>query len=522
MEQETKSLKIRHQLDTIQFTDSAIENLKWNKRTEKRQRIKIKFKNAPKGISLRWSPRTNKKVFQLIFRFEGKTIFHDCGEYTPGVFTCSALQEYLIKLNSKHKNKDGTYKTNPNVSLITKDQLNKSQKKTVRQVIELICKDNFPRKNIRGNLSALSIKDHTRFLIGYNERREQLTFEDNDKGWGQIIFKESSNIKDWDILFKTYPKGVGCYEGENSVYDSYLGDVIIDDLLPGNIEIYLNEINRSYGQRENIRRALAYLWAYARKKGLMGPNPPINNPARKEEGGITIEKDEESRFLGSKYNELSFDKDQLNEIDRALISLRDRYPFQSECLRMMLHTGMRAEECKKLTRDMITVDDEGDPIILMKRYITKGRTNQQQRDIIYDITDNINGILQSLKDHLTNDKYKAYQFVPWLFPTTRISLEKLSNPDDYPGYAKSHHCRTKTLDDTWSAVKEITHLEGSIKTLRKAFVNLTNKTLGGAHKGKQVSKHKTEFTNSNNYDKSSRREVKKMARKVGEVLTFKR
>jgi len=53
-------------------------------------------------------------------------------------------------------------------------------------------------------------------------------------------------------------------------------------------------------------------------------------------------------------------------------------------------------------------------------------------------------------------------------------------------------------------------------------VNLTNKTLGGAHKGKQVSKHKTEFTNSNNYDKSSRREVKKMARKVGEVLTFKR
>ena len=67
MEQETKSLKIRHQLDTIQFTDSAIENLKWNKRTDKRQRIKIKFKNAPKGISLRWSPRTNKKVFKFFF-----------------------------------------------------------------------------------------------------------------------------------------------------------------------------------------------------------------------------------------------------------------------------------------------------------------------------------------------------------------------------------------------------------------------------------------------------------------------
>ena len=90
------------------------------------------------------------------FIYNKKTHRHDCGEFTPGVFTCSALEEYLIKLNAKHKNKDGTYKTNPNVSLITKDQLNKSQKKTVRQVIELICKDNFPRKNIRLEITNTS------------------------------------------------------------------------------------------------------------------------------------------------------------------------------------------------------------------------------------------------------------------------------------------------------------------------------------------------------------------------------
>ena len=183
---------------------------------------------------------------------------------------------------------------------------------------------------------------------------------------------------------------------------------------------------------------------------------------------------------------------------------------------------MRAEECKKITRDMITTDEEGDPIIVLKRYITKGRTHQQQKDIIYDITPPINSILISLKEQLKKDEFKPYQFVPWLFPTTRISIEKLSNPDKYPEYAKSHHCRTKTLDDTWNAVRKITNLEGGIKTLRKAFVNITNQTLGGAHKGKQVSKHKTEFTNSSNYDKSSRREIKKMAQTVGQVLTFKR
>ena len=522
MEADLENKKIVHQQYTIQFSNKAINNLKWNKQTEIRQRIKIRFKNGPRDVSMRWTPKTNKKVFQLIFIYNGKTYTHDCGEYTPGVYTCESLQEYLVKLNDKHKRTDGTFKTNPNVDVITQKQLKKSQLKTVRQVIELICKESFPRKNIKGKLSALSQKDHTRFLIGYNKRREHLTFIDDDKGWGQIVFKDNSVIQDWETLFKTYPKGVGCYDDvESSVYDSYLGDVIIDDLLPGNIEIYLNEINRSYGQKENIRRALACVWNYARKSNFMGPNPPLN-PTRKEEGGITIEKEEESQWVGSKYNEMSFDIEQLEEIDRALISLKDKYPFQSECLRLMLHTGMRAEECKKLTRDMITTDVEGDPIILMKRYIAKGRTHQQQKDIVYDITPPINSVLQSLKDQLNKPEYKPYQFVPWLFPTTRISLEKLSDPDKYPGYAKSHHCRTKTLDDTWSAVKKITHLEGSIKTLRKAFVNVTNDTLGGAHKGKKISKHKTEQINSGTYDKASRREVKQMAQKVGQVLMFKK
>ena len=40
-------------------------------------------------------------------------------EFTPGVYTCNSLQEYLIKLNEKHKNSDGTFRTNPNVDLIT-------------------------------------------------------------------------------------------------------------------------------------------------------------------------------------------------------------------------------------------------------------------------------------------------------------------------------------------------------------------------------------------------------------------
>ena len=157
MEQISKRKKIIHPLYIIQYNDKAIADLKWNRKTEVRQRVKVNFKNGPRGISIRWTPKTNKKVFQLIFIFRKKTYVHDCGEYIPGSFTCNDLDKYLIKLNDKHRDevkKDGAFKTNPNVSVITKKQLRRSQLKTVRQVIELICKENFPRKNIKGKLSA--------------------------------------------------------------------------------------------------------------------------------------------------------------------------------------------------------------------------------------------------------------------------------------------------------------------------------------------------------------------------------
>ena len=252
----------------------------------------------------------------------------------------------------------------------------------------------------------------------------------------------------------------------------------------------------------------------------MGPNPPLN-PTRKEKGGITIKKAEDSKWIGSKYNDFAYDLEELKEIKTALVSLRDRFPFQSECLSLMLNTGMRAEECKKLTKGMLTTDKNDNPIILMKRYITKGRTNQRQKDIAYDITEPVQEFLDSLKYQLEKPEFKPYQFVPWLFPTTRISLEKLSDPDRYPNYARSNSCRTHTLDDTWNAVREMTGLKGSIKSLRKSFVNITNETLGGAHKGKHISKHKNEYTNSGTYDKASRKKTTDMAKRVGKVLMFK-
>ena len=181
-----------HQFHTIQFSNKAIINLKWNKQTEKRQRIKIRLKNGPRGISMRWTPITNKKVFQLIFIYNGKKYTHDCGVFTPGVYTCNSLMDYMVKLNEKHLDTEGNYKTNPNVDVITKKQLKNSQLKTCRECIELICKDNYPRKNIKGNCQHCHKRTTPGFLLGYNKRRDHITFIDNNKGWGEAIFKDKS------------------------------------------------------------------------------------------------------------------------------------------------------------------------------------------------------------------------------------------------------------------------------------------------------------------------------------------
>ena len=61
MEQVRDKHKIEHQQYTIQYNDRATSNLKWNKKTDKRQRVKVLFKNGPKGITLRWSPKTFQK-----------------------------------------------------------------------------------------------------------------------------------------------------------------------------------------------------------------------------------------------------------------------------------------------------------------------------------------------------------------------------------------------------------------------------------------------------------------------------
>ena len=70
MEQISKRKKIIHPLYIIQYNDKAIADLKWNRKTEVRQRVKVNFKNGPRGISIRWTPkkRENKRDREQVYK----------------------------------------------------------------------------------------------------------------------------------------------------------------------------------------------------------------------------------------------------------------------------------------------------------------------------------------------------------------------------------------------------------------------------------------------------------------------
>ena len=50
MEPNTNVKNVSHQLYEVQFSDEAIIKLKYNKKTEKRHRVKVILKNGPKGV----------------------------------------------------------------------------------------------------------------------------------------------------------------------------------------------------------------------------------------------------------------------------------------------------------------------------------------------------------------------------------------------------------------------------------------------------------------------------------------
>ena len=518
-----KKGRLREAKYKIAFTNTAIDNLKLKGGLDKGKFIKVRFKDQ-RGIYLYWSPIKLKKKFYYRYKFNNKNYDLDLGEYIKGSYGCDEVLSKLSKIFEKYRDR-GKWSSNPKEELLTKSELIESQKLTIRQVIEKLCEYNFPRKDIEGKLASITAYQFSLFLIGYNKRRDHLVFTDDEEGMCVIKFKDG--VKSWNELWSKYPSGRGNKDTkEISVYDSKLGSSLIDDLTPGKVERYLEENQRSYGYKRNVLKALQTMWGFARNTLKAFGDKRPTDPTSMREGGVKIKRPKQSKFIGSKYNNVSLESDQKIRVMEKIEELKEIKPYQTLAIELLAHSRFRITECLKLQKSDIYKDH-----ILFRKEIQKVRSKGiQSKDIKVPIVPIVQTIIDELKE--TNKKKPHLQFVPWLFPSPRINLEKLNDPKGYPKYAQSDECRLRDISETFNTLRKDLELDISLKSLRKTFITEEveaqrdmGKTEAEAIEdvAKNVTGHEGKGeTIKNHYYKPSFEKRLKRAKDTAKVMTFKR
>ena len=181
---------------TLQFSNSAID--KWlptfGNQRHKHILFTVPLKSHLKGLTLRMSKATKTKVFGLRFWFKGTNNPFPLGIYRPG-FGVKEVSVKLFDIYQKHTNDKGLWIKDPRLTKIdeetkiTKSQFSSSQKKTVRETIELLCIAGFPRQITGGNLTSRTIANVVRVLIGYSWRTAHLRYRHRNDGSGYVEFR---------------------------------------------------------------------------------------------------------------------------------------------------------------------------------------------------------------------------------------------------------------------------------------------------------------------------------------------
>ena len=182
------------------FTDYSIGRFQGNfldKDNKRKVRIYKSFdsKNTPKGIRLCQYDKTKSKYFVLQYWFNNKATYLTLGEFLDSKFGTKECLEKYYKIYKDHTNDKGLWIKDPKQTM--KDQDNKVyeaesiklQKKSIREVIEDIFKNDFPSIAHSGNLVASSQKSYSLPMIGYNRRTLLIYFANNDEGYGRIFYK---------------------------------------------------------------------------------------------------------------------------------------------------------------------------------------------------------------------------------------------------------------------------------------------------------------------------------------------
>jgi len=516
--------------NTLPFSNSAIKKYlpTFGNLRHKSISFKVPLKSHFKGLKLRVSKATKNKYFVLWYWFQGKYLPYTLGTYAPG-FGVKEVSNKLFDIVKYHTNDKGLWIKDPkitekdNETKITKSQFKSSQKKTVRETIELLCKAGFPRMTRGGNLSSRVMASVVRTLIGYNWRTAHLRFREKEDGTGYVEFrinksyskknKRTQIVKDWDGLFHKFPPGDPKYFMKNkaktrnplgmvSLYDDdQFGKLLMEEFTLGAIKRFLNNF-KSYGSKINVIYSLKVLWTFAKDTGLLGDKPgncPVREAPNKRPP-IT------QKTPGM---DKAFTIPELEKIYKTSFLLSDLYPFQAEAVLLQMFSGRHVPELLKIREEQI---DYVNRQIHLPAHTHKVRKVDQ----FITITTPIAEILERLRRKKQDPRYQKVKDVPWIFPGFRWEESKRH---DY-NYINSDITRMKTTHHCWEEMRRVGNFEGTRNMFRKTYSTLAKDELKSTTSAIRLTGHLNENTLDRYYYKSHKDVIQKDADQVALLFDF--
>ena len=531
-------LASKNVLEPIKFTDYAIDRFQYDfKIGSKTKNRLVKFTNAGlKGLKLKIE-NTKRKYFVQQYWFNGMSHYWSVGEFSLHKFGIKECRIEVNKIMDDHTDDDGLWIKNPKITKklkklrITKAELENRKLLTVNQCIEKLCQANFPKIRKTGTLTGKSIVKISLPLIGYNKRTKHLVHNDDVFGNGKITFKackqyNTTQPKDWNDLFAKFPPGHGLLNtvcGKKmtgvSIYDHDFGKYLIEELTPGIINNFIDEIPRGWATKNNMIDALQVLWANSKK--YMGSDRP-SNPTTRE--ALDVKTFDVSRGKNSKYNRRKIEPKDLQKMWLSLQKLSLKHPFQAECLMLMMVSGRRSTEILKTLKSNVfskgKKDNEFgmDNIIVLPATITKNRENS-----FIIITEPVQFVLDKLDELYLRPKLMKYKFIPHLFPTTK-SVPK-SWLDDKGNikreYVYSRKTRLVDIRECWKTMLDDAGLRNIVpRMLRKSYASMSVKRLKTSATARKLTGHVKASTLDIHYDIHNQEQIREYATQVAESFVF--
>lgn len=469
----------------IPLKDSVIQKLETNfidDQGKANEQIKYYFGDCKgrscQGLGLYHKRKTKRKVMILDYwlndgvertlangkKVYGKSKRYVLGDYNRETFNVKHIEKKIADLRKEYgSTNDLTWA----VDIVEGEKLKKRkkydaqlgeiQRATFNDAIKSFFEANCPQIDKPSEtLHKNTIRENARYLIGYNDRLKAIKFITNENNQGEIEFRDSykidgeilEGIKTWQQFWSKFPpKEFDNIGAGKSVFDTPFGHKVLADVSEHDVRHYLNTLTASPGTKKQIKESFSYVWNHAKEKSMLGKNSP-DNPVK----NIKIEKPTSS--AASKYNTKEFTDEELSKILEACDLLKDKYPFQTYVIKLMIYTGRRRETLLLLKYSYITwkteeLFNEGKRIKVYGKVEIPAHVNKTKVPDTFWITSNIRDALVDLQKQRHFHHWSM--FIDWCFPSPRVKGKKFLRKGNENN---TDAARLKDCRELWEEIKK--------------------------------------------------------------------